>query len=404
MFFFVTIIIDLTERTEMNTNNKNKLLVLIERLLSGTASVKEIKALFNFFQSHQHVNTWEELSEDKKVVEERLYSNIKIRLQSDSSKKIKRISGFQKNLLKYAAVLLIAGSISYVFLNYEKDNNSDEIKLVENNIQIGTNKATLTLENGSKISLEKGTVYTSKNLISNGDEIVYKRVNNHKTPINDKIQYNYLTIPRGGQFMIRLSDETKVWLNSESQLKYPVNFVEGASRIVELVYGEAYFEVSPSSLHNGDKFQVQTRGQMVEVVGTQFNVKSYKDEATIYTTLVEGEVLVSHSEKSQTLRPNQQYAYNILNHTALISEVNVYNEVSWKNGVFSFENKTLREIMAVLSRWYDMDVEFENKDIETMEFIGVLYKDRSIESILRNIKSVGAIKNYQINDRNVILK
>src|SRR5690606_23050831 len=109
-------------------------------------------------------------------------------------------------------------------------------------------------------------------------------------------------------------------------------------------------------------------------------------------------------DKSQVLEPEQQYSYNIIDKTSTIANVNVFNEVSWRNGVFSFENKSLKEIMTVLSRWYDMTVQFENKDIENEEFIGVLYKDRSIESILKNIQSVGTIKSYEINDRNVILK
>ncbi|MBJ7881858.1 FecR family protein [Gelidibacter salicanalis] len=388
----------------MNINNKRKFLILIEQLLSGKANMKEIKALLNFFQSHQEINTWENQDEDRGVVEEKIYNNIQKKLGIGSFKRKKVLSVFNANLLKYAAVILIGGFIAYSVLNRDVPSGTKDLKVVENNIQIGTNKATLTLENGSIVLLEKGTLYESQNISSNGDEIVYNAVDSQSVVTNNVIQYNYLTIPRGGQFVVKLSDNTTVWLNSESQLKYPINFIEGTSRKVELVYGEAYFEVSPSSLHNGDVFQVFSRGQKVEVVGTQFNVKAYKDEATIYTTLVEGKVLVLHSDNSQTLQPDQQYAYNVLDNTAQISNVNVYNEVSWRDGVFSFEDKSLKEIMTVLSRWYNMNVEFKNKDIENVEFVGVLYKDRSIESILKNIKSVGSIKSYEISDRNVILK
>ncbi|WP_169514456.1 FecR family protein [Gelidibacter mesophilus] len=385
----------------MDTNNKQRFLILIEQFLSGKASVSEIKSLFNFFQSHQEISDWED--EHKKVVEEKIYHNIQEKLGIGSFKRKKVISIFNTNLLKYAAVILLGGLLAYSVLNRDILSTSKDLELVENNIQIGTNKASLTLEDGSIVLLEKGKLYENRNVNSNGDEIVYNEVDAESVLNMNDVKYNYLTIPRGGQFLVKLSDNTKVWLNSESQLKYPINFIEGTSREVELIYGEAYFEVSPSALHNGDSFQVISRGQKVEVVGTQFNVKSYKDEASIYTTLVEGEVLVSHADTKQTLRPNQQYAFNILDHKGLISNVNVYNEVSWRGGVFSFENKSLKEIMTVLSRWYDMNVIFENKDIENVEFVGVLYKDRSIESILKNIKSVGSIKSYEIRDRKVIL-
>lgn len=389
---------------KMNTSNKNKLIILIEKLLSGKANVLEIKALFNFFQSHQKTYTWEEHSENKDVVGDRIYRNIQKEISDDGvERKVIKIN-FRKNLLKYAAVLLLGGLIGYSVLYRNISNTTQEVTASENSIKIGTNKAVLTLENGSIVLLEKGTDYTNSNLDSNGDEIVYAQDNTDKGNVNEEMQYNYLSVPRGGQFAITLSDNTKVWLNSESQLKYPVNFRSGMAREVELVYGEAYFDVSHSSLHNGDSFQVITDGQKIEVLGTEFNVKAYKDEAIIYTTLVEGEVSVSNSEVRQIMQPNQQYAFNTLNGTAQIYNINVNNEVSWKDGIFSFDNKSLKEIMVVLSRWYDMNVEFENKDIENIEFIGVLYKDRSIESILNTIKNVGSIKDYEIKNKNVILK
>ena len=100
-----------------------------------------------------------------------------------------------------------------------------------------------------------------------------------------------------------MSDGTQVWLNSESQLKYPVNFIKGQTRQVELVYGEAYFDVSPSVEHNGAKFKVFNQSQEVEVLGTEFNVKAYKDETNIYTTLVEGRVVIDNGALKQSLLP-----------------------------------------------------------------------------------------------------
>lgn len=266
-------------------------------------------------------------------------------------------------------------------------------------IKSGTDKATLTLADGSKIALEKGTLVQTQNANSNGAEIIYK---SGKQNIS-KLVYNYLTIPRGGQFVVKLSDGTKVWLNSASQLKFPVAFVEGASRDVELVYGEAYFEVSPSTAHKGTHFRVFNKKQQVEVVGTEFNIKAYNDESNIYTTLVNGKVNVETGGKKISLVPNEQLNLDIRNNTSIIKIVDTYNEISWKDGVFSFKGKPLKDIMKVISRWYDVDVVFENKSLETIQFKGSLDKKQSLKEILSIMKST-TIDGYELKENTLIIK
>src|SRR5690606_19087608 len=182
-----------------------------------------------------------------------------------------------------AASIILFISISYIVKNHFNSQLEVSPAVVEqeNSIQSGTDKATLTLEDGSEVALEKGTQYQNQNVSSNGQEIVYNMASASK-----EIAYNYLTIPRGGQFYVTLSDGTQVWLNSDSKLKYPVSFVEGESRQVELLYGEAYFEVSHSTEHQGANFKVFHSGQEVEVLGTEFNVRAYKEESNVFTTLV----------------------------------------------------------------------------------------------------------------------
>ncbi|WP_396187505.1 FecR family protein, partial [Flavobacterium sp.] len=199
-------------------------------------------------------------------------------------------------------------------------------------------------------------------------------------------------------------DGTKVWLNSETQLKYPVAFTDGATRQIELVYGEAYFEVSPSTKHKGAKFKVLNQSQEVQVLGTQFNIKAYRDETNVYTTLVEGKVAVSNSKINKILKPSEKSNLNLLEKTIAISKVDVYNEISWKDGVFSFRKKPLGEIMKVLSRWYDIEVQFENQDSKNARFNGVLGKEQKIEDILKRIKKFKVIKDYEIKNKKVIIK
>ena len=314
-------------------------------------------------------------------------------------RKIQR-SGKTSIYWKYAAaasVLLIVAST--IFLNKGDDTPQfTEPIIVNNNIEAGIDKATLTLADGSDVTLEKGQVYESNNVTSNGEEIIYNKA------AGKEITYNYLTIPRGGQFFIKLSDGTQVWLNSESQIKYPVSFTTGEPRLVELVYGEAYFDVSPSTDHKESAFKVYHNMQEVQVLGTAFNIKAYKDETNIFTTLVEGKIAINGESLNKVLKPGEQATLSREDKSIKINEVDVFREIAWKEGVFSFRHKPLKEIMKVLSRWYDMDVIFENTELESERFMGTLDRNQKIEDILLSIKSTNAINTYEINNKTIRLK
>lgn len=310
----------------------------------------------------------------------------------------------RKMIYWYSAAASIVILLSITFLLNKNDGLQINTAITaENHIEIGTDKAILTLGDGSEVRLEKGQVYQSNNVTSNGEEIIYLvgQVDHTKTK---EIAYNTLTVPRGGQFQIKLSDGTNVWLNSESQLKYPVVFNDLETRQVELVYGECYFDVSPSTSHDGSKFKVYNQYQEVEVLGTEFNIKAYEGEENIYTTLIEGKVAVNSQDKKQFLEPAQQLNLNIQNNKTIITTVDAYKEVSWKEGEFSFRNKALKDIMQVLSRWYNMKVVFVNKDIENVMFNGSFKKNLSIEEVLASIKTTNFINDYHIKEKTLIIK
>ena len=322
------------------------------------------------------------------------------------SEKQHRTINIRPWLYAAAAFVVILFGIT-IFLN--KGDHTPQVTepiIVNNTIEVGSDKAILTLENGEQVTLEKGTQFQTQNATSNGEEITYLpagRQGNKST--SRELVNNYLTIPRGGQYQITLSDGTKVWLNSETQLKYPVSFTDGESRQVELVYGEAYFDVSSSTEHNGATFKVRHKSQDIEVLGTEFNIKAYKDETNIYTTLVEGKVAIHYAGKNQILAPTEQFNLNTQNnHMSTTTTVDVHVATSWKDGVFDFTKMPLKAIMKVLSRWYDMDVVFENKDLETIIFTGVIEKDQSIEEILSALKSTNLIAGYNIQNKRLIIK
>ncbi|MEM9143212.1 MAG: FecR family protein [Bacteroidota bacterium] len=305
---------------------------------------------------------------------------------------------------KYAAaiaVLFALGSSPFLFNDTPQATTLRIDRSIKASpIPIGTDKAVLTLEDGSNVALEKGKTYTTGTISSNGAQLTYS--NSSGTPPNT-VAYNVLTIPRGGQFFLVLADGTKIWLNSESKLRYPITFLENEPRQVDLLYGEAYFDVSPSSAHKGARFIVAQKNQRIEVLGTEFNVKAYGEDAMISTTLVEGKVSLQKGAVTQNLSPGQQSRIYPGTDEITVENVDIYNEISWKNGFFSFEDKPLEDIMKVLSRWYDVEVVYANDRIKKMKFNGVFRKSQRIDDILMIIENTNEV-DYDINEKTITMK
>ena len=357
---------------------KEAFLALLNKHLSGETNPEENKLLLNYYESFQNSAEWDESLGAKEEIENRMLIRLQNALKSEEPEIIPIRPFYSNTFFKITAVAASVMLLISITLLFNK-NNTAEINtptVATKDIVIGSDKATLTLEDGSVVALEKGKAYTTGNVSSNGEKLVYNSKNQ-----NQAIANNFLTIPRGGQFFVQLADSTKVWLNSESQLKYPVAFVDGETRQVELLYGEAYFEVSPSTKHKGSKFKVKTQMQNVEVIGTQFNIKAYKDETTIYTTLVEGKVAINNAKRREILAPSQQSKISLSNSDITISIVDVYNETSWRKGLFVFKGMPLKDISKVLSRWYDVDIEFADPALGNVKFNGVLNKNQKLEEI-----------------------
>jgi len=381
---------------------KEDFLVLLNRYLSGDTNLEENNKLLNYYESFQTEQNWDDALGSKEEMELKMRTRLQNAIQSEENKIIPLQPFYTKTtfkLMAMAASLLLLISIS-LFISKTNPLKIETPAVAHKEILIGSDKATLTLEDGSVIALEKGKSYTQGNASSNGEKLIY----NSKDAKPAAIANNYLTIPRGGQFFVQLADSTKVWLNSESQLKYPVAFVDGETRQVELVYGEAYFEVSPSTKHKGSRFKVKTQSQNVEVIGTEFNIKAYKDETTIYTTLVKGIVAVSNASKKQILAPNEQSRITDYNGNIAVSNVDVYNEISWRKGLFVFKGMPLKDIARVLSRWYDADIVFADPALGNVKFNGVLNKNQKLEDILTTIKNINFINAYEKKDNKIIIK
>src|SRR5690606_9773733 len=177
-----------------------------------------------------------------------------------------------------------------------------------------------------------------------------------------------LSTPKGGMYQVVLSDGTKVWLNAASTLTYPSEFSEEKREAA--LSGEGYFEVSGM---NNRPWVVRRSRQEITVLGTSFNINAYRDEPETVTTLVSGSVRVSSSVSSeagspagQLLRPSEQ-ATLTANGQLLKQRVNVSDALAWKQGRFSFENKSFRQVMDELARWYDVEIVYET-GIPDVEF------------------------------------
>ncbi len=372
---------------------------LIIKFVENTATLDEQVKLKQFLEIEKNRAYFDEYVELNYLIN----SKVKFDYNNTLDEVMGKIESKPKSLimykyLKYAAAIILLISTGY-FLTKNQVKTTSKV-VIDNKIPIGTDKATLTLEDGSTVALEKGKVYKNNKVSSDGKKIVYQSEIDKQA---EKLAYNYLTIPRGGEFFIELSDGTKVWLNADSKLKYPIAFKEGEPRKIELLYGEAYFDVSPSTDHNGDSFIVNLLEQEIEVLGTEFNVKAYKEEKIATTTLVEGKVAVKTNNEMSLLVPNQQLVFTKETDAFLIKTVDVKNVVSWKSGYFSFSELSFNETINLLSRWYNVEFIIENKNLFKIKFNGVLSKNQNIENILQSFKNTNNIK-YEIKENKIYLK
>ena len=335
------------------------------------------------------------LKEKEPVKTNEAWKSVSSKLYQDSK------NPYWKIAIAATIIAIIGVSGFFQFAKNKQPASTIPNSLTSSPIEIGDGKAILTLGNGTEIVLTD-RIFQNNQIKSNGSEIIYEPLNSRAA--NEAIVYNYLTVPRGGEFFVKLSDGTKVWLNSDSKLKYPVQFT-GNSRKVELLYGEAYFEVSPSTIHQGAHFVVATQHQVIEVLGTEFNIKAYKEDKFIATTLVGGKITLTNNETKQQeyLTSHQQLKLNTKTNKLSIHKVDPENVICWKNGFFKFKNKSLEEIMVVLSRWYDMEVIFKDKDLEKKKFNGVFSKKQQIESILKSIQKTQKAS-FKVKEEKIIIE
>lgn len=312
-------------------------------------------------------------------------------------KKIKEINSLKKNyfkiFLRYAAVLLLPLILFY--------SDRCEYLLVTNKFDYvaGRSSAVLEISGGRKLSLDTLKCISTNGLMIKNDSCILDI--RALSSINTEPQnYNKIIVPKGGEYTLCLSDGSKVWINSDSELRFPARFSED-ERLV-YISGEAYFEVSHSEI----PFKVVYNDMEIQVLGTAFNVMAYEDEPMVETTLVRGSVRVNIGDtnaKSVLLEAGEQLGYSEKSKKIKKKTVNVNNYIAWKDKTFVFADETIDVIARKLSRWYNVEIDIISPEISKEVFFGVLPKYENISSILDMLKKVKDI-DYEITKEKVIIK
>lgn len=357
---------------------------LVEKHLQGELSPQEKESL----------NEWLSRSEENRVVFRRLCSETFIeqwrseellfnpeeayvRFAAERSACQKKRRSFRFTGYVAASVLVLLGITVGIWKMKFSDNRTEPFLL-----HSGSSMATLTLDDGRVIAFAGGMRDTlleeGVQLLVSGKGIEYKAGQGSLSR-----RYNELEVPRKGEFFLLLSDGTKVWVNSETRMRYPVVF-DSTERVVELE-GEAFFKVH-QDLARPFRVRMKDLGT-VEVTGTSFNVHNYADEDMIRVTLEEGAVRLFAGNESEELEPGEQ-GYFAPGESLGKKKVNVNLFTDWKNGRFVFKEQSLEDIMQTVARWYDVQVEFANESVQKVTFTGNIRRYDDFSKIIRMLEAV----------------
>ena len=382
----------------MSNLEKKAFLEILDRYHKGTASPEEeafLNAYFNIFELD--ANYFEGLTnEEQEEISARLKGKIDKHIFENGRPPVIK-SGQWRWIGIAASIALVV--FAGIYLSSRKHSlKKDTVVSNKKDPEIlpGGSKAILTLADGSRISLtdvENGEVLNSDGIKitkTQDGKLVYDIVGTENGAPSSS--FNIIQTPRGGEYSVNLPDGTKVMLNAESSLKFPVSFANRQQRVVELS-GEAYFEVA----HNRNQpFKVISAGQEVQVLGTDFNVNAYADEPATVTTLVAGSVSVSHGGAFKVIKPGQA---TVVTDVILIRPADE-RSIAWKSGIISFNKANIETIMRQVSRWYDVEVTYAGK-IPQRLFSGEISRNANLSELIAILESSNI--QFKFNKRHITI-
>lgn len=296
---------------------------------------------------------------------------------------------------RVAVSVVIIFGVAIAFLLREEATTVVPVVKVEE-ITPGRSMAKLTVASGDVYhldSLHQVDLITSL-AENNGKEVVF--IDRQLEEGEREIKYNKVEIPRGGEYQIVLGDGTRVYLNAQTELRFPESFASSEQRLVYLS-GEAYFEVTKDP---SKPFIVQCKDYAVKVLGTSFNVNSYEGDETSKTTLATGKVEIDMDGKQTILNPGQQAI--IKNGEVNVKEVDVEVYTTWMFDNFRFQSESIQEIMTKLSSWYAIDVFYMNESVRNYHFTGYLPRYAKIADVLELLSLTTNIK-FDVEGKTVIV-
>lgn len=349
-------------------NNAKKLL---EQYLSGNCTPEEAAIVEEWYLQlpfERVAPGYEQIETSQQEVFQKLHF----------PRKVKRIVRLKR--IAVAASILLCFTAGLYYLNRKTETAALLVKKELKDVLPGRNKAILTLADGTVVDLDQA----KNGEIASQNGIIIRKAQNgqleyviHDNP-SAVTGNNVISTPRGGQYQVSLPDGTKVWLNAATSLKYPYSFKKD-ERVVEL-NGEAYFEVAKDKRR---PFRVITSNQVVEVLGTHFNINAYTDEPSTKTTLLEGAVRVDNGRGFLDLHPGEQSQLDFnSSHLTIARGVDLDQEVAWKNDIFAFDNADLKTVMRQISRWYDVDVVYKG-NITTEKYFGDIPRNSNLSEVFK---------------------
>lgn len=394
--------------------DKKSILTILDRYLKNQSSAKEREKLDEFFEENAAVNESSNLNQDLTKLEDKIFNYIQFGIKEQVK---------QQRKLHHIPYMQIAASILVIFLFsttiyfyrssigvHPKSSQGNSISSIEDK-QPAKNIAILTLGNNSQIVLDEasnGEIAQESGvsiLKTDKGELVYKIKNSNKLSSNDLNKFNTISTPMGGKFKVILPDGSLVVLNAASTLKYPVHFDENLRKVS--FTGEAYFEIAKKVDQQKKRipFYVYSNNQIVEVLGTHFNINSYDNDEYSKTTLLEGSVKIINEKSSNTakiLMPGQQAVIKRGDVQTKIMIADEAQALAWKDGYFLFKNTNIKDVVNELERWYNVDIQYDNS-MEFENITGYISRNVKISSVLKMLQLSGIV-NYEINGSKIILK
>ena len=397
----------MSEKMSQKEKNIFQLARIIAASLKGNANDEEQRTLREWLSvSTRNKKIYDEFKDGKRL-EQKIVESQQINWKNDYQHFITKRQRTRKNrrmktIIRYAAILTLPIVAAGIFLLQKNDRQT--IVSISEVIKPGEHKAVLITGGGERITLSDSTlspIQEQNGMIVNvtNNKVSYILPEDSLCTQGSPI-FNTLQIPRGGEHFLTLADGTEVWLNAETEIRYPVQFT-GDKRVVYLD-GEAYFTVAPDK---NKPFTVVSTHASVSVLGTQFNFRAYPDERDVQTTLVSGSVIMQSEKYKQQIKlvPGEQGVLEKNSAKLMKQEVNTYLYTAWKDGRFAFRDARLEDLFNILARWYDLSVFYQSPEAKDIRFTGDLNKTDDFKSILKIIEQNERVI-FTVNQRTVFIQ